>query len=157
MTTMETTTRAEVETLFSIQLTYRPDLGRLSADDGRPGAYLGSGEGRVSGERITGTARWDLREDASPTACDMFFDGVIETDDGAEIRFETLGHGRVTDPDEAPSLWDVTASVRFTSDDDRYAWLTGRPASWLGEFDMSTYEHRYRVLRASRSGRGSSR
>lgn len=136
------------ERLFDIELVYQHDLPALSTDEGRPGEYLGSGAGRASGPRLNGTIRWDLRENTGKTACDMFFTGVIETDDGASITFETLGHGLVSEPETAPSLWDVTASVRFTSADDRYAWLTVRPATWHGTFDMSTYKHRYRVYRA---------
>lgn len=145
--TTTATPRPDIETLLEIELGYEPGLTKMSSDDGRPGTYLGSGAGRVSGDDISGTARWDLRENQGSTACEMFFSGVIETADGATIAFETLGHGRVTDPDTAPSLWDVTASVRFTSNDERYDWLTSRPATWYGEFDMDTYEHRYRVVR----------
>lgn len=144
-----TTVGSDVETLFDIELAFTPGLEKSSSDEGHQGEYLGSGEGRLTGPRLNGTARWDLRENTGQTACDMFFSGVIETDDGATIGFETLGHGRVPDPETAPSIWDVTASVRFTSDDDRYAWLTGRPAIWHGDFNMDTYQHRYHVVRGA--------
>lgn len=135
------------EELFDIDLRYEQDQGQVEPDIERPGEYLGGGRGRVSGERLRGTVRWDLREHTGRTSCDMFFNGIIDTDDGATISFETLGHGFVPDQEAAPSLWDVSASVRFISDDDRYAWLTGRPAAWLGSFDMSTYQHHYQVVR----------
>lgn len=140
-------TGPSLEALLDVELTYRPGMAKSSSDEGRPGEYLGSGDGRVSGDRIKGTVRWDLRENTGQTECDMFFSGAIETDDAATITFETLGHGVVPAPDTAPSHWDVTASVRFVSDDARYAWLTSRPATWFGEFDMATFVHRYRVLR----------
>lgn len=86
------------ETLFDIELQYQQGLAALSADDARPGEYLGSGAGRASGSRLNGTIRWDLRENTGKTACDMFFNGVIETDDGALIDFETLGQASSASP-----------------------------------------------------------
>jgi hypothetical protein len=78
----------------------------------------------------------------------MFFAGVVDTAEGSTISFETLGFGQVTDPAGDPARWAVTAAARFVTDDTRFAWLSARPLTWVGEFDMDTYEHRYRIMRA---------
>ena len=137
----------DTELLFDIALAYRAEMAAVLQPDLRPGEYLGSGDGSIQGPRVHGTVRWDLNEITGDRACQMFFSGVIETDDGAVVGFETLGYGRVPDPETAPHQWDVSASVQLTTDDPRYAWLSERPASLYGAFDAATYQHRYRVRR----------
>ncbi len=148
-TTRHPSEAATDDVVVDLDLTYSSKADRVVPDSGRPGEYLGSGEGTVHGRGIAGTVRWDLSEHTGTTACEMFFSGVIDTDDGATIRFDTSGYGMVPDPDGAPGLWDVTASVRFRTDDPRYGWLAARPATWQGTFDMDTYRHRYRITRGS--------
>ena len=115
----------------------------------RQGAYLGSGDGSIDGPDVHGNVRWDLNEVTGERACEMYFSGVIDTHDGASLAFETLGFGRVPDPEADPHRWVVTASVQIATDDPRYAWLSEQPAAWLGEFDAAKYQHRYRVIRAA--------
>lgn len=131
---------------FEVRLRYRQGIAPARQSDARPGAYLGSGEGTVDGPGLSGRVRWDLNEVVGHEACQMFFAGIVETDDGASITFDTVGFGQVSNPDADPSHWVVTAVARFESHDPRFAWLTAQPASWVGEFDTETYEHRYRIV-----------
>lgn len=133
---------------FDLELRYREGMSPVRRPSNLPGEYLGSGDGTIVGPGLRGSVRWDLNEHVGREACQMFFAGVVETDDGASISFDTLGFGQVTDPATAPSRWAVTATARFVTDDPRYAWLSVRPVTWLGEFNMDTYEHRYRIVRA---------
>jgi len=43
--------------LFELELQYQQGLPPITSAEGRIGQYLGSGEGTVSGERLTGTVR----------------------------------------------------------------------------------------------------
>ena len=144
-----TPTAARTGVLLDLDLTFREGMSEVVPDAGRPGEYLGSGEGSAVGPDLTGSVRWDLSEHSGETACEMFFSGVIDTEDGASIRFDTSGYGTVPDPKGAPGLWEATAAVRFRTDDPRYAWLTGRPATWEGQLDTNTYRHRYRISRGA--------
>lgn len=148
-TTTPSSIHAADDLVVDLDLSYSSGAQRVVPGSHRPGTYLGSGDGTARGVGLAGTVRWDLSEHTGPAACEMFFSGVIETDDGATIHFDTSGYGLVPDPDGAPELWDVTASVRFRTDDPRYAWVAARPATWQGVFDMETYRHRYRISRAA--------
>jgi hypothetical protein len=138
----------EMEPLFDLALEYRAGMAAVRQPGEQPGEYLGSGDGSAAGPGVNSAVRWDLNEHAGERACQMFFSGVIETDDGAVVAFDTLGFGRVPDPATDPRRWVVSASVELRTDDPRYAWLSERPATLVGEFDASTYRHRYRVARA---------
>lgn len=130
---------------LEMRLSYRHGMAPALQPATRPGEYPGSGDGTVDGPGLRGRIRWDLNELVGQTECQVFFSGLVETEDGATISFDSLGFGQVSDPAAAPSRWDVTAAVRFESDDPRYGWLTTQPAPWIGEFDMDTCEHRYRI------------
>lgn len=58
---------------------------------GRTGEYLGSGEGRIRGEQISGHVHWDLVEKVEETMCESNLRGLLRTDDGAT---PTLSPGR---------------------------------------------------------------
>lgn len=131
---------------LEVRLRYRQGMAPVRQPHARPGEYLGSGDGTVDGPGLHGAVRWDLNEFVGQEACQMFFAGIVETDDGAAISFDTLGFGLVRDPAAAPSRWDVTATVRFETDDPRFRWLAARPVPWVGEFDMDDFEHRYRIV-----------
>ena len=108
------------------------------------GEYIGSGEGTARGSRINGTVQWDLFEKREETLCRSNLTGVIETNDGAQIRFDSRGF--FIKPDETnPNQWITSASVYFYTADGRYKWLNTRLAVWEGEFDMVTFRHHYHV------------
>ena len=46
---------------------------------------------------------------------------------------------------EASRLWCVAATLRFESDDKRYAWLDNALGVWDGEFDAEAHRARYRA------------
>jgi Protein of unknown function (DUF3237) len=56
---------------------------------------------------------------------------LIETEDGARVRVEARGFARRSD--EASRVWSVAATLRFESDDERYAWLDNALGVWDGE------------------------
>jgi hypothetical protein len=63
---------------------------------------------------------WTLFEEQRESHCESNLFGVIRTEDGGEIRFDTMGFFLRPDPD-APHRWVSSASVSFQTDDDRYA------------------------------------
>lgn len=130
---------------FDVLLKYQAGKPPVRPSEDRPGEYLGSGTGTIVGPALRGTVEWDLNEHTGRDACRMYFSGVIRTDDGALIMFDTLGFGSVPDPSTAPTRWTVAAAAQFESSDPRHAWLTTHPMTWVGEFDARTYEHRYTV------------
>lgn len=137
--------------LFELELTYQPGLAAITSPEGRAGEYLGSGDGVAAGPGLQGAVRWDLYEVVGETRCQTNFAGVINTEDGAEIRFEASGLGLV--PDRAqPNRWRIANAVRFETADGRYAWLNPVLALWDGEFDMNTSRHHYRLYAHDNGG-----
>ncbi len=130
--------------LFEVNLQYKQGLPPITSAEGRIGQYLGSGEGTVSGERLTGTVRWDLYEAVGETRCETNFAGVIETSDDVQIQFEAKGYGMVRDSSK-PNKWTMVAALQFDTTDNAYAWLNNTIAVWDGEFDMETYRHHYQI------------
>ena len=58
---------------------------------GKVGEYLISGEGAVFGANLNGLIQWDLTQEVDDLRCGFSLVGEIKTDDGARIRFDTLG------------------------------------------------------------------
>jgi hypothetical protein len=116
----------------------------VTSSDAKIGELIGSGNGTVKGLRIQGTVRWDLFEEQGETFCASNLRGAIETNNGAEIQFDTLGFFMKPDKSK-PNEWITSAGVRFDTADRRYEWLKAVLAVWQGEFDMETYRHHYRV------------
>ena len=137
---------------FDVNLTYREKRDEVSDADGKVGVYLGSGDGEVSGDRIQGTVRWDLFERQAPAACDAHFRGVIETQDGATIRFDVLGF--FIPPKKPDKIWRFGGSVLLAPDGEGYDWLRPLPATWQGQFDEGSYTHQYRVRWVDRPAAG---
>lgn len=67
----------------------------------------------------------------------------IETNDGAQIRAD--GRGFAARDRGESSEWRVAATLRFRTDDARYAWLDGALGLWEGEFDSERHRARYRA------------
>ena len=145
---MTTATMAQIEQLthlFEIELNYTERFPDAVAVTGRVGEYSGSGTGFVNGPEIQGhVLRWDLFEEVGEQLCSSNINGVIETEDGAHIRFDTMGFFRVPDKTQ-PQLWATSAAVHFETNDDRYAWLNDVLGVWEGTFDMDSYRHHYQV------------
>jgi hypothetical protein len=140
--TAQTKSRNETLThLFEIKLEYKEGKEPVSKD-GKVGEYLGSGDGFVNG-RINGTVHWSLFEAQSPVFCASNLFGIINTEDGEEIKFDTMGFFRR--PDEGSHIWHNSSGISFETDAEHYQWLTDVMGVWEGEFDMKAYRHKYQV------------
>jgi hypothetical protein len=133
-----------LEHLFDAELQYRPDAQPLVSSHGREGELVGSGDGAVRGGRVAGSLRWTLFESPGELICAMLPVGVIETADGAQVRLEGRGYAKRTTPQDR--VWKVAATLRFESEDERYAWLEDRLALWEGEFDADSHRATYRAF-----------
>jgi len=135
-----------LEPLFQAVLQYKSEseADAVVATEGREGAYIGSGDGTVKGDRIRGTVRWSLwsgncvcplvrKGQKVPSRlhlCTMNPIGFIDTPDGARIRFDGRGYGL-----RSPDTYRVSVTLVFGTEDARYAWLSMVPAVMEGEFD----------------------
>jgi len=133
-----------LEHLFEVELQFRWEMTPFTSREAGEGEYIGTGEGTVSGPRVHGTVRWDLFEKQEETLCRSSLVGVIETNDGAQIHFDSRGF--FIKPDKSkPNRWITSASVHLHTADQRYEWLNTRLAVWEGEFDMETFRHHYQA------------
>ena len=80
---------------------------------------------------------------------EMNLAGVIETEDGARIEFDSRGYAL---PANSPK-WDTAGTMRFVTKDKRYEWLNGALASWHGNFDPATFRATLRAFTTSSSNR----
>ena len=135
-----------VEPLFRAVLQYRSESEQdaVVAAEGREGAYIGSGDCTLTGERLRGTIRWSLWSgncayplvrsgQAIPDRlhlCTMNPGGFIENPEGAKIRFDGRGYGL-----RSPEKYGVSLTPVFSTEDARYAWLARTLAVMEGEFD----------------------
>ena len=135
-----------LEPLFQAVMQYRSvsETDAVVPAEGREGAYIGSGDGTVKGDRIRGTIRWSLwsgnclyplvrKGQTIPAGlhlCTMNPGGFIETPEGARIRFDGRGYGL-----RSPDKYRVSVTLVFGTEDARYAWLSKVPAVVEGEFD----------------------
>jgi hypothetical protein len=135
-----------LELLFRAVLQYRSASERdaVVPADGRDGAYIGSGDGTVTGGRLRGTMNWSLWSgdcvyplvrsgQAIPEGlhlCTLNPVGFIETADGARIRFNGRGYGL-----RAPEKYRTSLTMAFGTEDPRYQWLTRVLGAMEGEFD----------------------
>jgi hypothetical protein len=130
-----------LEHLFDAELHYRPGMPPITGDG--EGRLIGSGDGVARGEKLEGGFHWTLFEQPGELVCQMNPILVIATGDGAQVRVEGRGYARREWPDD--SLWQVAATLRFDTHDERYAWLNNRLAVWEGEFDARNERARYRA------------
>ena len=111
---------------------------------GREAVAFGGGDGWLTGERLSGTTRWSnfprRREDGTflPNVT-----GVIETDDGATVLYETTGVSLA--PPEGSTHRLVTSTVRFHADAEPYRWLNAVVAVEEGVVDAATGVLRTRI------------
>jgi hypothetical protein len=131
-----------LEHLFDAELRYREGIAPITADG--EGHLIGSGDGVARGAKLAGSFRWTLFEQPGELVCQMNPILEIATGDGAEVRVEGRGYGKRERPGD--HRWRVAATLRFESDDERYAWLTGRLGVWAGEFDAEAHRARYQAF-----------
>ena len=112
-----------LEPLCALDLHYTSDFHLARPYGNESGTGWGIGDGRVTGERLTGTAQWSnqpsRRGDGAmlPNAR-----GVVTTADGAEVMFDLTGRTVFVDR-EGEEVGRQLLMVQFESEDDRYAWL----------------------------------
>jgi hypothetical protein len=144
MKKLSTTQGERLEQLFALDLQFQWGMAPVTSRTTGEGEYIGSGDGTVKGARIHGTVCWDLFEKREERLCRSNLTGLIKTEDGAQIQFDSRGF--FIKPDESsPNRWITSASVRFDTIDPRYGWLNMHLAVWEGEFDMVTFHHHYQV------------
>jgi len=135
-----------LEPLFTAVLEYKShsEQDAVVAADGHEGAYIGSGDGTLKGDRLRGTMKWSLwagdclypllrKGQAVPDGlhiCTMNPTAFIQTEDGARIRFDGRGYGI-----RQAGQYRVSLTLVFGTEGDRYAWLSKIPAVVEGEFD----------------------
>jgi len=154
-----------VTPLFDIELEYVTDMAPVVPVEDRQGDYIGSGTGRLTG-RLHGGMRWSMFAadcayllvqagvDPGPGEhlCTVNPGGFIETDDGAQIRFEARGYGLRGADKVRPHLWRLTAALQFVTTDDRYSWLNTTLGMWECIFDEQTRRATYRAYEWSAPG-----
>jgi hypothetical protein len=139
--------RGNMELLFSVKLQSRADKveDAVVPADGREGVYIGSADGKVEGKKLSGTMRISMfsgdcpvpgmRRGAEPPKglhlCTVNPGGIIETQDGARIRFDGKGYGLFS-----PEKYRVSMTMAFATDDHRYQWLTPMLGAMEGEVDL---------------------
>ena len=119
-----------LEPFYRVRFTYSGGWGAdLSGPDNPEGRFFFSAEGRCEG-RISGLfrgANHPFRRGDGTFLPD--FQGVIETDDGAEVLFDYRGYGRVYPIGRRQ----IVASATHLSDDERYRWLNDSLGVGVGE------------------------
>jgi len=137
---------SKVEPLFRAALQYQStsEHDAVIGAGGREGAYIGSGDGTIAGEKVRGTVQWSLwagncvyplvrNGQSIPEGihlCTMNPVGFIETQDGARIRFDGRGYGL-----RRPEKYRTSLTLVFGTEDPRYVWLTKVLGVMEGEFD----------------------
>jgi hypothetical protein len=137
---------SKVELLFRALLQYQSasEHDAVIGVEGREGAYIGSGDGTIAGEKLQGTVQWSLwagdcvyplvrNGQSIPEGthlCTMNPVGFIETQDGARIRFDGRGYGL-----RRPEKYRTSLTLVFGTEDSRYVWLTKVLGVMDGEFD----------------------
>ena len=135
--------------LFEARLQYQSDMEVVVSAETREGELVGSGNGSVSGDLLSGNVRWSMyagncayvfvRAGLEPPPgqhlCTVHPAGVIETSDGAQIWFDARGYGLRGADQSQPHLWGLTMALQFTTTDQRYQWLNSALGVLVSEFD----------------------
>lgn len=142
--------------IFDAEIRYRSDMDPVIPAEGRDGQLIGSGDGELTG-KIRGTMRWSffaadcayllvqagIEPPPGQHLCKTNPGGVIETEDGARIRFDAKGYGLRGYDQAHPHKWRLTMALQFSTDDERYGWLNSTLGLWAGEFNEHTRSARY--------------
>jgi hypothetical protein len=152
--------------LFDATLRYTSEspADAVIPPEGREGVYVGSGDGTVTGPRLSGRIRWSFYSAAcmyliaraggevppGQHLCYANPGGFIETNDGVRIRFDAKGYGLRGFDASTPHRWRLTMALQFSTKDTRYAWLNTSLGIWEGEFDERTKTATYRAYLPAR-------
>lgn len=109
----------ELVPLATMEMVYRT-LDRV--EFGPVGKAYGTLEGRITGDRVTGQVHLTNLADRRPDGVTLpTLRGVLTTDDGASVWVESDGVATLRESDGALAF---VSSIRFTTEDPRYRWLT---------------------------------
>ncbi len=151
----------KLEHLFDIEWRGDANAETVVGSAGRAGAHIGNGTGTARGPRLDGRVRFSfysgecprdpgwlaeqgiVYSDVKDHICTINPGGIIDTDDGAVIRFDVLGFGLRLES-RAP-IWSLTGGVRFATNDDRYRWLNDLVGVWEGDFNEMTSTSTYHI------------
>ena len=148
-----------LEYAFDFNLEAAPDKKPYVAADNREGVFIVNGVGTVRGGMLRGRIKMSFFAsdcayllvqagvDPGPGQhlCKESDGGVIETDDGASITFDTRGYGlRGADP-SFPSRWRLAMAVQFSTTDKRYEWLNTAFGLLEGQFDEEKGKANYKA------------
>jgi hypothetical protein len=114
-------------------------------DDGDWSAYV-QGDGEVVGDRLAGKLRWTNhpRRRADGTWLPRF-DGVIATEDNADVLFSFSGiNWSVDDPFEYEHRR-VVAALTFATSNDRYRWVNTVLSILEADVRVSADRERWRI------------
>ena len=138
-----------LEHAFDFDLEGSEDRKPYVSAKNREGDFIGNAIGHVKGDLIRGRIKMSFFAlncayllvqsgiDPGPGQhlCKESDGGVIETEDGARITFDTRGYGlRGADP-SYPKRWRLAMAVQFSTTDKRYEWLNKAFGLWEGQFD----------------------
>jgi hypothetical protein len=115
-----------LEPLYRVRFSYSGGWGAdLAGPDSVEGRFFFLAEGRISG-LFRGANHPNRRSDGTFLPD---FQGVIETDDGAEILFDYRGYGRAYPVGRRQ----IVTSATHLSEDERYRWLNDSLSVGVGE------------------------
>ena len=125
-----------LEPLYVVRFSYSGGWGAdLAGLDSTEGQYFFLAEGRCEG-RISGLFRGTNHPSRRGDGTFLpDFQGVIETDDGAEVLFDYRGYGRAYPAGRRQ----IVTSATHLSENERYRWLNDSLSVGVGEVRSQEY------------------
>tara|TARA_R110002110_G_scaffold376568_2_gene586510 strand:- start:19843 stop:20244 length:402 start_codon:yes stop_codon:yes gene_type:complete len=108
------------------------------------GTYIGSGNGTMTGDLLSGDVKWSLFENEAPDVCDFTLVGTVTDAGGTAHDFEILGY---SEHEPETRSWRLSAGIRFAAGNADAAF----PAVGVvtGAFHSESRTHRYELFRHS--------
>src|SRR6266571_4388869 len=133
-----------LEHAFDFDLQAVPGKEPFVSTKNREGAFIVNGTGTVKGETIHGKIKMSFfaidcayllvqaGRDPGPGQhlCKENDGGVIETEDGARIVFDTRGYGLRGADRANPRKWRLAMTAQFSTRDSHYNWLNTTLGLW---------------------------
>ena len=138
-----------LEHAFDFDLEATEDRKPFVSAKNREGVFIANAVGPIKGDIIHGRIKMSFFAqdcayllvqagiDPGPGQhlCKESDGGVIETEDGAKIFFDTRGYGLRGANPSFPRRWRLAMGVQFSTTDKRYDWLNTAFGLWEGQFD----------------------
>jgi len=106
------------------------------------GTYIGSGNGTMTGDLLSGDVKWSLFENEAPDVCDFTLVGTVTDSDSTEHGFEILGY---SEHEPGTRTWRLSAGIRFTAGLPDPAFPVVGVVT--GAFHSESQTHRYDLFR----------